>query len=69
MEWILRVSNGAEPRPRGVFRDYSLQLSREDNADFGGLHTKAMTTLQARPLDLFAGTPHLETLLLLEPAR
>jgi hypothetical protein len=37
----------SEQQPRGVFRDYSLHLSREDYADFGGLHTRGMTTLQA----------------------
>jgi Domain of unknown function (DUF5916)/Carbohydrate family 9 binding domain-like len=28
-----------EPSPRGPFRDYSFQLSREDDWDFGGLQT------------------------------
>jgi hypothetical protein len=33
----------AESRPKGIFREYSLQGSREDQWDFGGLHTKATT--------------------------
>ena len=37
----------AEPRPRGIFRDYVLQVSREDHWDFGGLRTKAETEVQA----------------------
>ena len=36
-----------EPTPRGPFRSYSAQLSREDQWDFGGLHTKARTGLEA----------------------
>ena len=43
-----RVSLGwSEPRPRGVFRTYLLQLSRQDHWDFGGLRTLAETELQA----------------------
>lgn len=37
----------SEPRPRGIFRDYSLHASREDGWDFGGLHTRGTTELQA----------------------
>jgi len=37
----------AEPRPRGIFRDYSLQLVRDDQWDFGGLRTNGSTALQA----------------------
>ena len=42
------VSNQAflgwsEPTPRGPFRDYSLQLTRRDDWDFGGLSTRATT--------------------------
>jgi hypothetical protein len=33
----------SEPKPGAVFREYSLQLSREDQRDFGGLQTKATT--------------------------
>jgi hypothetical protein len=36
-----------EPTPRGVFRTYSAQLGREDSWDFGGLHTNAVTSLEA----------------------
>jgi hypothetical protein len=37
----------SEPRPRGPFRQYSFQLSREDDWDFGGLATRAETGLEA----------------------
>jgi Domain of unknown function (DUF5916)/Carbohydrate family 9 binding domain-like len=37
----------AEPSPKGIFRTYSLQLSREDDWNFGGLATHATTTLDA----------------------
>jgi hypothetical protein len=37
----------AESRPKGIFREYSFQGSREDQWDFGGLHTKATTGLRA----------------------
>jgi hypothetical protein len=37
----------AETSPKGVLRDYSVQLSREDQWDFGGLATKATTALEA----------------------
>lgn len=37
----------AEPSPRGVFRDYSVQLTRQDHWDFGGLRTRGETGLQA----------------------
>jgi hypothetical protein len=43
-----RVSLGwSEPRPRGVFRTYSVELSREDQWDFGGLHTRAESEVEA----------------------
>jgi hypothetical protein len=37
----------SEPSPRGPFRTYSFQLSREDQWDFGGLSTKAVSALHA----------------------
>jgi hypothetical protein len=36
----------AEPSPTWLFRDYSVQLSREDEWDFGGLATRSETELQ-----------------------
>jgi hypothetical protein len=33
----------SEPKPGAVFREYSVQLSREDQRDFGGLQTRATT--------------------------
>jgi hypothetical protein len=33
----------SEPTPRGIFRQYSVELSREDRWDFGGLQTTAIT--------------------------
>lgn len=36
-----------ESKPRGAFREYSFQLSREDQWDFDGLHTAAQTGLFA----------------------
>ncbi len=35
----------SEPSPKGAFRAYSLQLSREDHWDFGGLPTEAISAL------------------------
>src|SRR4029453_19198182 len=32
-----------EPKPRGPFRDYTVQLSRQDQWDFGGLATNSTT--------------------------
>ena len=37
----------AETRPRGAFRDYTVQFTRDDQWDFGGLRTRAYTALQA----------------------
>jgi hypothetical protein len=37
----------SEPAPKGPFRDYSLQLSRQDQWDFGGLATGATTAAEA----------------------
>ncbi len=34
----------SEPRPRGIFREYSARLAREDHWDFGGLHTEGSTS-------------------------
>jgi hypothetical protein len=43
-----RVSIGwSEPTPKGVFRNYGVQLAREDQWDFGGLKTRSETELQA----------------------
>jgi hypothetical protein len=36
-----------EPSPKGVFREYSFQLSREDQWDFGGLPTLTSTAAEA----------------------
>ena len=36
-----------ESEPRGIFRSYGLQLSRQDHWDFGGLHTRAITAGEA----------------------
>ena len=36
-----------EPRPRGPFRDYSVELVRTDEWDFGGLKTKSGTSASA----------------------
>ena len=38
----------AEPKPRGIFRNYSVQLAREDQWDFGRL--KTLATTEARGL-------------------
>ena len=37
----------AESRPKGIFREYSFEGSREDQWDFGGLHTKSETAVDA----------------------
>ncbi len=37
----------AEARPRGIFRDYSFEVSHEDQWDFGRLHTAGQTRLEA----------------------
>jgi hypothetical protein len=37
----------SEATPRGIFRSYSVQLSREDQWDFGGLETMATTAVKA----------------------
>jgi Domain of unknown function (DUF5916)/Carbohydrate family 9 binding domain-like len=37
----------AEPSPKWLFRDYSVQLSREDGWDFGGLATGSTTEVEA----------------------
>ena len=37
----------AEPSPKGLFRTYTLQVSREDDWNFGGLATNAVSTLDA----------------------
>jgi hypothetical protein len=43
-----RTSLGwSEPRPRRAFRTYALELSREDWWDFGGLHTRSESELEA----------------------
>jgi hypothetical protein len=36
----------AEPKPRGPFRDYTVQLSRQDQWDFGGLATNSTTAAE-----------------------
>jgi len=36
-----------ESKPKGVFREYSFQGSREDHWDFGNLHTKSVTGIDA----------------------
>ncbi len=38
----------AEPRPKGPFRDYTVQLSREDHWDFEGLRTQGTTAVEAQ---------------------
>jgi hypothetical protein len=43
-----RVSIGwSEPTPKGIFRNYGIQLAREDQWDFGGLKTRSETELEA----------------------
>ena len=37
------VAGWNEPRPKGLFRSYSAQATREDRWDFGGLQTRAST--------------------------
>ena len=37
----------SEPKPKGAFRSYAVQLSREDQWDFGGLGTRSTTSLDA----------------------
>ena len=37
----------SEPEPKGLFREYSFQLARDDQWDFGGLATKTITAAQA----------------------
>jgi hypothetical protein len=37
----------SESKPKGIFRDYSFEGSREDQWDFGGLHTKSVTSADA----------------------
>jgi hypothetical protein len=37
----------SEPTPKGIFRQYSVELSREDHWNFGGLQTEAITSGQA----------------------
>ena len=37
----------SEPTPRGAFRNYSVQLAREDQWDFGGLETRSSTGIEA----------------------
>jgi hypothetical protein len=41
------ILSWAEPKPKGLFREYSFVLLREDQWDFGGLATKATTAAQA----------------------
>jgi hypothetical protein len=36
----------SEPMPKGIFRNYSFQLAREDQWDFGGLATRSITGLE-----------------------
>ena len=36
-----------EPSPKGPFRTYSFELSRQDEWDFGGLRTRAASALEA----------------------
>jgi hypothetical protein len=52
-----------EPRPRGAFRTYSIELQRADEWDFGGEKTRAETRLQAaaqlrNKWELVAGVEH-----------
>ncbi len=35
----------SESTPKGIFRDYSVQLAREDHWDFGGLQTRGNTSV------------------------
>jgi len=37
----------AESRPKGAFREYSFEASREDHWDFSNLHTRSATTASA----------------------
>ena len=37
----------SETTPRGAFRNYSVELAREDQWDFGGLETRSSTALEA----------------------
>jgi hypothetical protein len=37
----------AESKPKGIFREYSFQASREDQWDFGNLHTSSSTVAHA----------------------
>jgi hypothetical protein len=37
----------SETAPKGLFRNYSVQLAREDQWDFGGLETRATTEIEA----------------------
>jgi hypothetical protein len=41
------VLGWTEPTPRSIFRQYSFELSREDDWDFGGLQTSAITAGEA----------------------
>jgi len=41
------VVGWVEPAPRGIFRTYSLQLTREDDWDFGGLAVQGSTQANA----------------------
>jgi hypothetical protein len=36
-----------EPRPKGIFREYSFEVSRQDQWDWGGLHTSSATVGEA----------------------
>jgi hypothetical protein len=40
------VVGWSEPRPRGIFRTYSVKVSREDAWDFGGLRTTGVTAVE-----------------------
>ncbi len=37
----------SEPVPRGIFREYSVRAGREDEWDFGGLHTASEVSIDA----------------------
>jgi hypothetical protein len=37
----------SEPSPKGPFRSYSFELARQDEWDFGGLRTRAVSALEA----------------------
>jgi hypothetical protein len=37
----------AEPKPRGIFRSYEVQVERDDHWDFGGLKTRQGTSFEA----------------------